>query len=687
MGKVALTGGFYQARSIIAGAQRCVNLIPEANESGSPFPFTTYLAPGLNVLASPNNTMWRCLYTASTGKLYGVANIDGVNAGVYYISNTFSLTQLGTIAAGNNPVSMSDNRLVIILVDGSSSGYYIDLTNNNAFGSIVNAAFYGADRVDYIDTFFVFNQPNTANWYISASELSAQLITGGGVLTGTIYGGSGYSNGTFTTIGLTGGSGSSATADIVVSANSVIGVTIDYGGGPYQVGDVLSASSIDLGGGITGQTVVGGVGYTAGTYTNVGLIGGTGSNAAATIVVAGGIVTTCTITNQGQQYSVADILTANAGNIGGTGTGFQCVVSKVNTGGAGFTYTVTSVQSGSLGFNPLNIAAKSGGSDTLATLIAIHDEVWLIGQKTSEVWYDAGTPDFSFGKLPGVFIEHGTVAKYSLAKSDLTCFWLGLDPQGHGIVFKGSQYAAQRISTFAIENVIQNYNQGIADAIGFTYQENGHTFYFLTFPSADATWVYDLATELWHERVWSDTNGGEHRHRANCHAFAYAVHVVGDWQTGQLYAWDPNKRTDAGQPIERRRGFPHIVNEGKRLSYDRFIAEMDVGGSVGTMDTPDAVLGAPGGSLEASGPTAQSLLAVDFSGFQSPAVSLRASFTKGASWGNPVPMPLGASGDYGTSMQRRQLGMGRDCVFELFWTGDVATALNGAYLDVSPAET
>ena len=55
----------------------------------------------------------------------------------------------------------------------------------------------------------------------------------------------------------------------------------------------------------------GGTLYTNGTYTNQALTGGSGSGATATIVVAGGIVTSVTIYNKGKDYEVGDTLSAS----------------------------------------------------------------------------------------------------------------------------------------------------------------------------------------------------------------------------------------------------------------------------------------------------------------------------------------------------------------------------------------
>jgi len=83
-------------------------------------------------------------------------------------------------------------------------------------------------------------------------------------------------------------------------------------------------------GGIAGfGTIVGGSGYTDGTYENVSLTGGDGSNGSATITVSGGSVTALTLVNPGFLYLVGNSLSAAASTIGGTGSGFSVPVSNI----------------------------------------------------------------------------------------------------------------------------------------------------------------------------------------------------------------------------------------------------------------------------------------------------------------------------------------------------------------------
>lgn len=74
-------------------------------------------------------------------------------------------------------------------------------------------------------------------------------------------------------------------------------------------------------------SIVGGSGYTNGTYTAINLLGGTGTGAKATIEVASGAVTTVTITSRGSGYTEGDVLSATLGS----GTGFTAVVTEVES--------------------------------------------------------------------------------------------------------------------------------------------------------------------------------------------------------------------------------------------------------------------------------------------------------------------------------------------------------------------
>jgi hypothetical protein len=83
------------------------------------------------------------------------------------------------------------------------------------------------------------------------------VMTGGVVAVQIVNNGNGsYTDGTYTAVPLTGGTGSSAQATVVVSGNSITNVTITAAGTGYTVGDLLSASSASIGGTGTGFSML-----------------------------------------------------------------------------------------------------------------------------------------------------------------------------------------------------------------------------------------------------------------------------------------------------------------------------------------------------------------------------------------------------------------------------------------------
>jgi hypothetical protein len=266
--------------------------------------------------------------------------------------------------------------------------------------------------------------------------------------------------------------------------------------------------------------------------------------------------------------------------------------------------------------------------------------------------------------MQGVFIDNGCVAKYSVAEYDNAVYWLSRGRHGQGYALAGSGYQVTRVSTFAIEAELTTYAR-LDDAVGMVWQVGGHAFYVLSFPAADKTWVYDITTQTWAELVWLDGNGTEHRHRAACAWLVNGTPVIGDWQNGNLYALDLAAFTDAGAPIKRQRAFSHMVADGERVFYKQFLADMQTGTAGGT--TAD-VLGAPVSWAD-----------------RELRVSLDWSNDRGQSFGNAVEQGIGSAGEYITSVQFQRLGMARDRVFRLTWSGAAPTALQGAWVDVQKA--
>lgn len=345
---------------------------------------------------------------------------------------------------------------------------------------------------------------------------------------------------------------------------------------------------------------------------------------------------------------------------------------------------VTSLLDGS-SVDPLDFASAEGAPDQLVSVNVDHREAWLFGTSTVEVWYNAGTADFPLQRIQGAFNELGCAAVYSIAKLDNTLFWLGADARGRGVVYRAVGYRGERISTHAVEYAIQRYST-ISDAVAYSYQQEGHKFYVLTFPAADATWVYDTVTGAWHERRGL-VNGRFTRHRSNCQMNFNNETIVGDYENGNIYAFDLNVYADDTAPqkwLRSWRALPPGENRLKRTAHHtlQLDCESGVGTGVSIEGGVPLVTEANLDILTESGVSLLVELAPVVAGSY-PQVMLRWSDDGGHTWSREHWTSLGAIGKYGQRVFWRRLGMTqklRDRVYEVSGTDPNKIVIMGAEL-------
>lgn len=228
-------------------------------------------------------------------------------------------------------------------------------------------------------------------------------------------------------------------------------------------------------------------------------------------------------------------------------------------------------------WQPTNFTIVSVFADNPNSIFFAARLMWVFGPKAIQPYGNTGDFPFPFDVIPGTYIENGLAAPESVAKLDNSIFWLGSDERGSGMVWRANGFTPQRVSNHAIEYAFQSYPT-IADAVAYAYQDQGHSFYVISFPTADKTWVYDAATQQWHERgFWNSQAGVFNRHRAAYHTFNFGMHLVGDYATGAVYQMAINIVSDFGNPIRRVRRAPHISKEQKRMLHSRLQVDAEVG--------------------------------------------------------------------------------------------------------------
>ena len=339
--------------------------------------------------------------------------------------------------------------------------------------------------------------------------------------------------------------------------------------------------------------------------------------------------------------------------------------------------------------DPLDFASAEGSPDGLVAVNVDHREAWLFGTDSVEVWYNVGGTDFPLQRIQGAFNEIGCVAAFSIAKLDNSLFWLGTDARGQGIVYKANGYTGQRVSTHAIEYAIAQYGN-ISDALAYTYQQEGHGFYVLTFPSANATWVYDAATQAWHERAGL-VNGAFTRHRSNCQCNFGGETIVGDFENGNIYKYTLDVYSDNNAPqkwLRSWRAIPTGQNTLKRTAQHslQLDAESGVGLNGFTTEQVFFLVTQAGDNLITEN---GNYLATDITSsvIADPQVMLRWSDDGGHNWSNEHWTSMGGIGRFGQRIMWRRLGMTtriRDRVYEVSGTDPVKIAIMGAELHASP---
>jgi hypothetical protein len=298
----------------------------------------------------------------------------------------------------------------------------------------------------------------------------------------------------------------------------------------------------------------------------------------------------------------------------------------------------------------VDVAQKSQTSDNLLAMIYDHKELWLLGSKQIEIWFNSGDNRNPWTPQP-ILIEQGIDAADSIAKGGDSLFWLQGSEQGGKKVVQAAGYNAVPIGSQALHTRIATYTR-TNDAIGWYQGDEGHGFYWLTFPTEEATWCYDTTTKIWSERLfWNQAEGVYEAHHARCHAYAYDKHLVGSRHDGTVYQLTYTAYDDAGDLMRRLRRTPHVSHLGHAVSHNRLELDMEVGH----------------GLVSGQG--------------VNPKAMLRYSDDGGVTFSNEEMATLGEMGDYEHTVYWHRLGSSRNRVYEVTVTDPIYVGIHGAYLE------
>lgn len=303
-------------------------------------------------------------------------------------------------------------------------------------------------------------------------------------------------------------------------------------------------------------------------------------------------------------------------------------------------------------WDALDFAGRSIAPDPwLAMLVTSYGETWLMGEQSSEVWYNNGADDFPYAPDQSGLIPYGIDAPNSLCEAADRVVWLATTKDGDLQVMAASGFTPKRISDLALEAEFDTYAR-TDDAEGETYRQGGHTFYKLTFPTERRTWVFDFQTNKWHARgTWLAEQNLYDEWRPTWHAFFRRKHLWCERGSGKILEVSPRFHTDVdGRVLRRVRRSPTIRIENRSLTHKRLEVLVEAG--IGAQSIVD------------------------------PVMMLRFSDDGGKTWGNELTQPLGNTGNYQQRLVWEGLGQSEARTYELSCTEAMAVRVLDGFIEV-----
>jgi hypothetical protein len=532
--------------------------------------------------------------------------VDGVNGYIYdVVTQTFTVVSNIPAVQATAAATVSTSPIQSVTVTAGGSGYSAGVPPT---ASVAGGGGSGA-VLQVVLGFPIFS----VNFSGSLATTGTPVITvtdptgTGAIITPVVVSnsissvvvtaaGNGYTNPTLT---ITNTPGLLLTPTLNTPNGSVISVNVTAGGSGYSAPVVtFSSGAATATATVSSKTItsitvtVGGSGYINPPAVTVT---GTGGTTTAVATVVNSSVTAITITSGGTGYTGPDpTVTLSVP----TGTVFPTTPQHVEFIDGYFIITNGTMNAyaselfNGLLWNALATTPVQAFSDNVQNVVNLHQQLFFIKQVTSEVFYNNATATalgFPFSRMQGAVIDYGTPAPWTVAKGAGSAFFLANERDGDNACFVGvvqlNGYTPVPITPQAIVYKM-GQSTDLSQCFGFCYSDKeGHTFYQITNPVDDWTFLYDTTTQMWHERSTATLiDDFVHRDNANCYVNAYGMHLVGDVNTGNLYEVNSKFNTDLGVPIISDQITQHIIDNSSL--EDVFIGELqiDIESGVGLSD-------------------------------------------------------------------------------------------------------
>jgi|TARA_R110000823_G_scaffold111693_1_gene232754 hypothetical protein len=278
-----------------------------------------------------------------------------------------------------------------------------------------------------------------------------------------------------------------------------------------------------------------------------------------------------------------------------------------------------------LAWSALDFTTAAADPDAIVAPIVVKNKLTITGKETIEGFDNLGLSGFPFQRN-GLFVQKGCFAPHSLINVNDGFMFIGGAVDESPAVWTLNGATPQKISTTAIDAKLQTFTQDeILASFAISYAQAGG--YFVEFSLPLITLVYDMITQVWHEKESQiiDSKGltKNLRHRVNSLVTAYGRVLCGDSQDGRIGELSTSVYNEYGNPILRAFSLQPFADMGTAISLNNVELTMESG--VGNDVQPN------------------------------PEIRLSAS-SDGKNFNDPIPAPLGKIGEYDVRQNWRRLG-------------------------------
>ena len=153
-------------------------------------------------------------------------------------------------------------------------------------------------------------------------------------------------------------------------------------------------------------------------------------------------------------------------------------------------------------FDQLDFARADVKPDGIVGMETLGQTIYVFGERSIEMWVNAGLPQFAFRRQKQVSYDVGCYSRETITRNELAIHFLGSDLSWHSLAAGGR---LQKISNDTVDRVIRrDSGRGDHTFLSFQYTEEGHKF--VGFQSKEGgQWVFDWNTRMWHERTSTKT--------------------------------------------------------------------------------------------------------------------------------------------------------------------------------------